>query len=73
LASIPVAYLAFCKTSETLLRGSEGDENEALPTPAAMVDWSTLPEAALGAETRATLEEAISTLSNPLASDTGVR
>ena len=43
------------------------DEDEALPIPSALVDWSTLPEAAvLGAEAQATLEEAIRALSDPL-------
>jgi RNA polymerase sigma-70 factor (ECF subfamily) len=42
-------------------------EDEALPVPSALVDWTMLPEAAvLSAEAQAILEEAISALSDPL-------
>ena len=43
------------------------EEDDALPVPTALVDWSTLPEAqVLGAEAQATLESAIRALSDPL-------
>jgi RNA polymerase sigma-70 factor (ECF subfamily) len=43
------------------------EEDDALPMPTALVDWSMLPEAqVLNREARSTLEEAISSLSDPL-------
>ncbi|MGO8949421.1 MAG: RNA polymerase sigma factor [Ktedonobacterales bacterium] len=43
------------------------DENDPLPVPRALVDWSTLPEEqVLSAEAQATLQSAISALPDPL-------